>query len=55
MVAWVNDDGLVRFTDLLRGGGNVIELGFAKDWVVAPKKLRCWRERGLGRIEIVRP
>lgn len=55
MVAWVNDDGLVRFTDLLRGGGDVVELGFVKDWLVAPRKLRCWRERGLGRIEIDNP
>ena len=55
MVAWVNDDGLVRFTDLLRGGGNVVELGFTKDWLVAPRQLKCWRERGLGRIEVLNP
>jgi len=55
LVAWVNDEGLVRFADLLRGGGNVVELGFVKDWLVAPRKLRCWRERGQGRIEISNP
>jgi hypothetical protein len=53
LVAWVNDDGRVRFTDLIRGGGDVTELGLAKDWLIAPRKLKCWRERGQGRIEIV--
>jgi len=54
-VTWVNDDGLVRFADLLRGGGDVVELGLAKDWLVAPRKLKCWRERGQGRIEVDNP
>jgi hypothetical protein len=49
--AWVNDDGLVRFADLFRGGGDISGLGTAKEWMVSPPKLKCWRSKGRFYVE----
>lgn len=46
LVVWVNDDGWVRFTDLARGGGDVIGIGRVEDWIETPPKLDCRREDG---------
>jgi len=52
VVTWVNDDGLVRFTDLMRGGGDITFLGRQEDWLDAPPKLTCGRKAGLAHVEI---
>lgn len=51
VVIWVNDEGFVRFADLVRGGGDFVALGREEDWVKLPRKLTCWRSRGLGHVE----
>ncbi|MGJ7509484.1 glycosyltransferase 87 family protein [Variovorax sp. GT1P44] len=48
---WVNDDGWVRFADLLRGGGDFSGLGSANEWIKSPRPLKCWRERGRFHVE----
>jgi hypothetical protein len=49
-VTWVNDEGAVRFADLIRGGGDFVALGREEDWLRSPQKLRCWRTGGLARV-----
>ena len=51
VVTWVNDEGYVRFTDLIRGGGDFVALGREEDWIKAPQKLTCWRAGGLAHVE----
>lgn len=46
LVLWVNDEGWVRFTDLIRGGGDRVGIGRVEDWLTAPPKLNCWRNGG---------
>lgn len=52
LVVWVNDGGAVRFADLVRGGGDVIEIGRAQDWTHAKVRLRCWRDGGRAHVEL---
>lgn len=51
VVIWVNDEGYVRFADLVRGGGDFAALGREDDWIKSPPKLNCWRSRGLAHVE----
>ncbi|KQX29898.1 hypothetical protein ASD05_07220 [Variovorax sp. Root434] len=51
VVIWVNDDGLVRFADLLRGGGDFVAIGREEDWIRSPQKLTCWRSEGRAHVE----
>lgn len=50
-VTWVNDDGFVRFADLLRGGGDISGLGTVKEWLESPRPLKCWRQGGRVHVE----
>lgn len=52
VVIWVNDEGFVRFTDLIRGAGDIVALGREEDWIESPQKLTCWREKGLAHVEV---
>lgn len=52
MVTWVNDDGLVRFADLIRGGGDFVAMGREEDWIRSPQKLVCWRAGGRAYVEL---
>jgi len=49
---WVNDEGFVRFADLIRGGGDLVGLGPAEDWIKSPQKLTCWRTGGRTYVEL---
>lgn len=51
IVTWVNDEGAVRFADLIRGGGDFVALGREEDWVTSPQKLTCWRTGGLAHVK----
>lgn len=51
LALWVNDDGYVRFADLIRGGGNISGLGRIEKWLESPQDLVCWREGGLVHVE----
>lgn len=46
VVIWVNDEGWVRFADLIRGRGDFVALGREEDWIKSPQKLSCWRAGG---------
>ncbi len=48
---WVNDEGFVRFVDLIRGGGDIVGLGREEDWIRSPQKLTCWRTGGRTHVE----
>lgn len=52
VVVWVNDEGLVRFADLIRGGGNFVAIGREEDWIKSPQKLTCWRSEGRAHVEL---
>jgi hypothetical protein len=49
---WVNDEGFVRFADLIRGGGDFAALGREGDWVESPLKLTCSRTAGRTHVEL---
>ena len=51
LATWVNDDGWVRFADLLRGGGDISGLGSRDEWLTSPPKLKCWRAGGRVYVE----
>jgi hypothetical protein len=53
LALWVSDGGLVRFEDLIRGGGDRIAIGRIDDWLTAPQKLNCWRQGGRAYVELV--
>ena len=46
VVIWLNEEGFVRFVDLIRGGGDFVSLGREEDWITAPQKLSCGRAGG---------
>jgi hypothetical protein len=48
---WVNDEGFVRFVDLIRGGGDIVSLGTQEAWIKSPQKLTCWRAGGRTHVE----
>ena len=50
-VVWLNDEGWVRFADLIRGGGDFVSLGREEDWIKAPQRLTCWRAGGRVHVE----
>jgi len=52
VVIWVNDEGLVRFADLIRGGGDFVAIGREEDWIKSPQKLTCWRKEGLAHVQL---
>jgi len=52
VVTWVNDEGQVRFADLIRGGGDVVAIGTEEDWIKSPQKLTCWRTEGRAHVEL---
>lgn len=52
LALWVTDSGLIRFEDLLRGGGDRIAIGRTDEWLKAPQKLNCWRKGGRAYIEL---
>jgi hypothetical protein len=52
VVTWVNDDGFVRFADLIRGGGDFVAIGREEDWLKSPQKLTCWRTEGRAHVEL---
>ena len=52
VVVWVNDEGLVRFADLMRGGGDFIAIGREEDWIRSPQKLACWRLEGRAYVQL---
>lgn len=52
LALWVTDGGLIRFEDLLRGGGDRIAIGRTDEWLKAPQKLNCWRKGGRAYIEL---
>lgn len=54
VVIWVNDEGLVRFADLIRGGGDFVAIGREEDWIKSPQKLTCWRKEGLAHVQLDR-
>jgi hypothetical protein len=45
LVAWVNR-GHVKAVDLVKGAGDVLQLGSESDWVRAPQRLACGRRDG---------
>lgn len=51
LVIWLNDEGWVRFVDLMRGGGDFVVLGREEDWVKAPQRLTCKRTGGRVHVE----
>jgi hypothetical protein len=53
-VTWVNDEGFVRFADLIRGGGDFVAIGREEEWVRAPQRLSCWRAGGRDHVERVK-
>lgn len=54
VVIWVNDEGLVRFADLMRGGGDFVAIGREEDWIRSPQKLTCRRTEGRAYVELDR-
>lgn len=52
VVVWVNDEGFVRFADLIRGGGDFVAIGREEDWIKSPQKLTCWRSEGRAYVEL---
>ena len=52
VVIWVNDEGFVRFADLIRGGGDFVAIGREEDWIKSPQKLTCWRKEGLAHVQL---
>jgi len=52
VVTWVNDEGFVRFADLIRGGGDFVAIGREEDWIKSPQKLTCWRKEGLAHVQL---
>jgi len=53
LALWVSDGGLIRFEDLIRGGGDRVVIGRIDDWLSAPLKLNCWRKGGRAYVELV--
>jgi hypothetical protein len=51
VVLWLNDEGWVRFADLIRGRGDFVSLGREEDWIEAPQKLTCTRTGGRFHVE----
>jgi hypothetical protein len=45
LVAWVNR-GRVKAVDLMKGTGDVLQLGSESDWLRAPQRLACGRRDG---------
>jgi hypothetical protein len=52
VVIWVNDEGFVRFADLIRGGGDFVAIGREEDWLKSPPKLTCSRTGGRAQVEL---
>lgn len=51
LVLWLNDEGWVRFADMIRGRGDFVSLGRQEDWIEAPQKLTCTRTGGRVHVE----
>jgi hypothetical protein len=51
LALWLNDEGWVRFADLIRGRGDFVSLGREEEWIAAPQKLICKRTGGRFHVE----